>query len=615
MFGGSGKRSGGNDEKSLSSAVMKPENTPKSGNQSVTGFDPEGLERAAKAARDLDNSKNATAAIELIKVQEQTKQHESAAKRAEMEAYTQQQRAANIENEAAQARKTLDAQTQHEKQRLEYHDQLERKRQVDMLNAQKYMQEYVPLGCVVCFSHWLSIHFTSHNISFSSRSSPSPTTHREQLKKQEEMVARQEEMRRKTAAYEAELRTKTEVAKEKAKAEGRIAQERANYDLILSKVRLEAAEQRDTVLKAIQDSGTLIGNGIAAYLNDTTKLRNTALTITGIAVGVITARTTIGIAGRTIEARLGKPNLIRETSITTVSQWFKQPYETITKMISKSNKSNENDALQGIIMEPSLDVQLRKIALSTSNTKKNRAPFRHLLLHGPPGTGKTLFARNLAQHSGLDYAILTGGDIAPLGRDAVTELHKLFDWAKTSRRGLLLFVDEADAFLQSRATSKLSEDQRNALNAFLFRTGTESDQFMMVYASNQPAQFDEAVLDRVDEMVSFDLPGPNERRKMIAHYIDKYLLNPPSTWTRKVETVDIGDAEIERVVKETEGFSGRAISKLAIAWQAAAYGTENAILDQETFFRTVQQQKDSIDIKQTWLQQAQTRAKLLTLDA
>ena len=451
----------------------------------------------------------------------------------------------------------------------------------------------------------LSLHAHTHS-----------TRNREQLKKQEEMVARQEEMRRKTAAYEAELRTKTEVAKEKAKAEGRIAQERANYDLILSKVRLEAAEQRDTVLKAIQDSGTLLGNGISAYLNDTTKLRNTALTITGIAVGIITARTTIGIAGRTIEARLGKPNLIRETSITTVSQWVKQPYETITKMISKSSsKNNDADALQGIIMEPSLDVQLRNIAQSTRNTKKNRAPFRHLLLHGPPGTGKTLFARNLAQHSGLDYAILTGGDIAPLGRDAVTELHKLFDWAKTSRRGLLLFVDEADAFLQSRATSKLSEDQRNALNAFLFRTGTESDQFMMVYASNQPAQFDEAVLDRIDEMVSFDLPGPNERRKMIAHYIDKYLLNPPSTWTRKVETVDIGDAEIERVVQETEGFSGRAISKLAIAWQAAAYGTEQAILDQETFFRTVQLQKDSIHIKQTWMQQAQDRAKLLTLDA
>ena len=74
------------------------------------------------------------------------------------------------------------------------------------------------------------------------------------------MVARQEEMRRKTAQYEAELRTKTEVAKAKAEAEGRIAQERTNHDLILEKVKLEQAERRDTVLKAIQDGGKLLGD-------------------------------------------------------------------------------------------------------------------------------------------------------------------------------------------------------------------------------------------------------------------------------------------------------------------------------------------------------------------
>lgn len=39
----------------------------------------------------------------------------------------------------------------------------------------------------------------------------------------------------------------------------------------------------------------------------------------------------------------------------------------------------------------------------------------------PPcvGTGKTLFARTLARQSGLDYAIMTGGDVGPLGKDAV----------------------------------------------------------------------------------------------------------------------------------------------------------------------------------------------------
>lgn len=579
MFGGFGK--GGNNDRnnpqSLSQA-MQPENPPRKsgGAGGLSGFDPEGLERAAKAMRELDSSRNATKAMDLIKTQEATKQHEAAAKRAEAAAYEQQIRAQNIEREGEEARKTLEAQTQHSRHRAEYQDELERKRQVDMLNAQKYMQE-------------------------------------EQLKKQEEMAARQEEMRRKTAQYEAELKTKTEIAKAKAQSEGKIRQERENHDLILQKLKMEAAEQRDTVLKAVSDGGKMIGEGLASYLEDKDKLRNTAFTVTAIAVGIYSAKTGIGIGGRFVEARLGKPSLVRDTSRLTVSQFSRHPITSMKRILGIGN--NEQDALKGIVLEPGLDTQLRQIATSTANTKKNRAPFRHLLLHGPPGTGKTMFARGLAQHSGLDYAILTGGDIAPLGRDAVTELHKLFDWAKTSRRGLLLFVDEADAFLQSREVSKISEDQRNALNAFLYRTGTESDQFMMVYASNQPSQFDPAVLDRVDEMVDFDLPGVDERRTMIGMYIEQYLLNPPGRWAKPVQAENIGEAEIEKVVQETEGFSGRAISKLAIAWQAAAYGTEGAVLDRETFFKTLELHKKSMATKDIWLLESKKRAKMLTADA
>lgn len=43
--------------------------------------------------------------------------------------------------------------------------------------------------------------------------------------------------------------------------------------------------------------------------------------------------------------------------------------------------------------------------------------------------------------------MMTGGDVAPLGPQAVTKIHQIFDWAKNSRKGLLLFIDEADAFL------------------------------------------------------------------------------------------------------------------------------------------------------------------------
>ena len=115
------------------------------------------------------------------------------------------------------------------------------------------------------------------------------------------MVERQEAMRRKTAEIEADLRTKTELAKTRAEAEGRILQERQNHDLILEKVRLEAVEQRDTVLKAISDGGKMLGEGMSSYLTDGEKLRNTAFMVSLAAVGIYSAKTAAGIAGRFVE--------------------------------------------------------------------------------------------------------------------------------------------------------------------------------------------------------------------------------------------------------------------------------------------------------------------------
>ncbi len=47
---------------------------------------------------------------------------------------------------------------------------------------------------------------------------------------------------------------------------------------------------------------------------------------------------------------------------------------------------------------------------------------------------------------------------------------------------------------------------------------------MMVLATNQPEQFDYAINDRVDEIVNFDIPGLEERKRMIFYYFDKFLL-------------------------------------------------------------------------------------------
>jgi len=45
---------------------------------------------------------------------------------------------------------------------------------------------------------------------------------------------------------------------------------------------------------------------------------------------------------------------------------------------------------------------------------------------------------------------MVGSDIAPLGNVAVQELNNLFDWAETQPNGIVLFIDEADAFLRNR---------------------------------------------------------------------------------------------------------------------------------------------------------------------
>ena len=172
-----------------------------------------------------------------------------------------------------------------------------------------------------------------------------------------------------------------------------------------------------------------------------------------------------------------------------------------------------------------------------------------------------MVAKRLAYHSGLDFAIMSGADVAPLGSRAVTEIHDIFAWANSSSKGLILLIDEADAFLASRGKANMSEDLRNALNAILFHTGTQSDKFMLILATNRPGtcgsgrlivllcllpfveltafplfpppsplppspdtgDLDAALTNRIDETQEFGLPGLAERQCLVFLYFARYV--------------------------------------------------------------------------------------------
>jgi ATPase family AAA domain-containing protein 3A/B len=525
-------------------------------------FDSTALERAAKAAKELERNPNAKQALELSRMQEVSRQKEIELQTKQVEAQIQAMKSDSQRVAEEERRKTLNEETKHARARAEYQDQLARKRQEEELALKARMQA-------------------------------------EALQKQEESVKKQEALRKATIEHELSLRHKYDLERIEAEVKAKAKAARENRDVNLESLRASEEERRKTIVEQIKTSGTVIGAGLQEFITDRKKIITTVGGLTALAVGFYVAKRGTGVGAKYIEARLGKPSLVRETSRLSPIETFKRPIK-VARQIFRAKE----DPLKGVVLDPALESRLRDIAITTKNTKRNYGLFRNVLFYGPPGTGKTMFAKSLARHSGLDFAILTGGDVAPMGKDGVSAIHKVFDWAESSRKGLVLFIDEADAFLRKRSTEQISEDMRAMLNAFLYRTGEQSRKFMLIVASNQPEQFDWAVNDRLDELVEFDLPKQAERERILLQYFDQYIATPATSGARR-QRLKLADFDwiekVKQVSHQTKGMSGRELSKLVFGWQASAYASEDGVLTVEMIDRNTAETMRQHERKMKWL--------------
>lgn len=259
-----------------------------------------------------------------------------------------------------------------------------------------------------------------------------------------------------------------------------------------------------------------------------------------------------------LDATLGVPTLVRESSregvLSSLLTWAKP----------KKQPVNQDEAFAGVILAPELKKSIVSLAKATAATHLNGLQYRHLLLYGPPGTGKTLIAKTLACASGMDYAIISGADFSQFkpGTD-IQKLHEIFDWAEHGKRGLILFIDEAEALLSKR--KGLSESGFKLLDAFLARTNASSQQFMLILATNYPENLDSAVLSRVNKKIEIGLPGADERASLLQLYNNKYLKEPIKNH-KEVKTLQVDaaldDQYFKGIAQKINGFSGREIDQL-----------------------------------------------------
>jgi ATPase family AAA domain-containing protein 3A/B len=354
-----------------------------------------------------------------------------------------------------------------------------------------------------------------------------------------------EQARRDTEIKLAELKTEGEAEVVKAKAEvdakARIEQERANED-IHARERAEAAKaEHARWLAVVRESATLASDAGKAIVGP--YLGRTVAAVLLFALAVYGSREALSYAGKAASARLGKPKLVRETSVGTtpvfdaldaaadvlslgLTAWALPAGVTASLRGLGPASERLDSAFADVVLPPDLHKTVLGLARATRNAKANNAPLRHALFYGPPGTGKTMAAQRLARSVGLDYAVMAGGDVAPLAAEAVTELHRLFEWAKRSRRGLLLFIDEAEAFLGARdRAGGVSEHLRNVLSALLYQTGEQSAHYMLVLCTNRPEDLDAAVTDRIDQSLRFGLPDTPQRADMVWQYLSRHVLH------------------------------------------------------------------------------------------
>ncbi|MBO8128206.1 MAG: AAA family ATPase [Peptococcaceae bacterium] len=213
-------------------------------------------------------------------------------------------------------------------------------------------------------------------------------------------------------------------------------------------------------------------------------------------------------------------------------------------------------------------------------------PIKGILLTGPPGTGKTLMAKAAANYTDAVFIAATGSSFiemyAGVGAQRVRQLFKnARDTAiRQNKKHALIFIDEIDVLGSRRGqvTSHMEYDQTlNELLCHMDGLSTDDDvQILVVAATNRADMLDPALLrpGRFDRQVRVDLPDKAGRLEIIRlHTRNKPLAK---------------DVDLERLAKDTFGFSGAHLESLVNEAAILAMRQKSKVIEQAHFNEAIE---------------------------
>jgi transitional endoplasmic reticulum ATPase len=179
-------------------------------------------------------------------------------------------------------------------------------------------------------------------------------------------------------------------------------------------------------------------------------------------------------------------------------------------------------------------------------------PPKGILLVGPPGGGKTLLAKAVATESEANFIAIRGPEIfSKWVGESEKGIRKIFRKARQVAPSIIFF-DELDSLAPARGQWQGSHVYESVLNQLLAEMDgmEELRSVVVIAATNRPEIIDKALLrpGRFDRIIMVPPPDQEARVEILKVH------------TRDMPLAD--DVDLEKIAKETEGYSGADLANL-----------------------------------------------------